>query len=231
MIKNLPIIGGVIELIAIYIQTTAKLVKNRKDFLIGITPFSSQQFKKSMKYFEFGIVVGFLFLVPFHVIHSESPSKFIFVVRQIIAIMLYSYAIHIAFKLLKVNSSFRTIAILMGYVWGLMFPLIFIIFLPALIEIGPSFIFEGINSEWAYDANLETLRKFTIIGTLGGIVFIIVWLRYVLTWLSAAYNIKKGKVLAALILGGLPSGLIIGFILGPIFKVIEKSLGNWLLAF
>jgi len=213
------------------LKTTARLVTNRKEFLIEITPFSNEQFKKSMKYFEVGIVVGFLFLVPFHVIHAESPSKFIFVVRQVIGILIYVYAIHIAFKILRVNTSFKSIAIMMGYIWGLMFPLNFVLSLPALIEIGPSFLFEGMNSNWAYSVDRETIRIILIVGILGGIVFIIIWLRYVLTWISAAYNIKKGKVIVGLLLGGLPSGLIIGFILGPIFKTLERLLGNWLLAF
>jgi hypothetical protein len=232
LINDLPVFGEIIESTKLYFINSYQLIKSRSVFFREVVlPFDDKSFKKSMNYFSTGIALGFIFLVPFFILHKESASKFIFVIRQVIAIILYSYFIHLAFLLLRVKqSNFKTIATLMGYIWGLMFPLNFLLMLPLLIEIGPSYVFAGGNSEWTSEVSEDTLRLFVLMGTLGGIGFLIIWLIYVLPWISKAFGINKGKVIGGLLLGGIPSGLIIGLILGPLFNSIERILADWLMA-
>jgi hypothetical protein len=141
---------------------------------------------------------------------------------------MYSYFIHVALLMLGApRSGFKSLATLFGYIWGLMFPLNFVISLPLLFAIGPEYLFSG-NAGFVDEVSQQQLQLFAIVGILGAVLFIWIWLNYVFSWLPKVLKIPKAKLLLALLLGGLPAGLIIGFLFGPLFNWLEKILGAWL---
>jgi len=228
---NMPILGDLLDSVRMYGRVTTNITKERGKFIVQRQPLDQDRLKEAMKYFELGLVVGFLYLVSFFVAHNESASKFLFILQQIIAIILYSASIVIALRVLKVRTaSFRDILTIMGYLWGFMFPFNFLLLTPLLLEIGPSFIYAGFNTEWVQSVSHKTLAIFSLISTLGSLLFLTIWLMLILPWISDTYEITKKRSLAALILGGMPSGLIIGFVLGPITRWLEASLSDWLIA-
>jgi hypothetical protein len=193
-------------------------------------PLEEVNFRSSMKYFEVGIGAGLLYLVPFFVAHDQSASKFIFVLQQVIAIIVYAYFVFIASKLLKIKAPFKNLLTVMGYLWGFLFVLNFIISTPVLVAIGPNFLFQGHDDSWVYGIDRESLRIFVVVSTVLSFGFIALWLYLLLPWFSDAFGISKKKSLGALLIGGVPSGLIIAFVLGPLAKYSEHMLGNWLIA-
>lgn len=230
-LTDIPLIGGIIEGFRTYGTVTRRILSERTQFISKLKPLDREDLRLSLRYFEAGIVAGLLYLVPFFVLHNQSASKFIFVLRQIVSIIVYTLFLYGSLKLLKVyKATFSNTITIMGFLWGLMFVLNFVLLTPILIAIGPEMIFSGTDTSWIQKVNPVMLSIFSMLGTIGGFIFIALWLYLVLPWVSQAFSITKKRTFAALLIGGVPSGLIIGFVLGPLFSKIEKALGNWLIA-
>lgn len=231
-ISDVPVVGGIVDGISSYFKTTQKIISENKHFISHSHPVRQEDLRASMKYFEAGIVAGLAYLVPFFVVHEQSMSKFIFVLQQVIAIFIYTFFVSLSCKFLKVQGvSFSKLLTIMGYLWGFMFFLNFVIATPVLVAIGPNFLFQGADNTWVQQVDQDTLLTFSMVAIVSSVGFIALWLYLILPWVANTFNITKKKTLGALLLGGVPSGLIIGFILGPIAKHTESALGNWLIAF
>jgi hypothetical protein len=229
LIFDLPIIGGIIESFTTYFSTLFQLVAKKNRF-IHSTDATNR--KKSMQFFELGLVVGFLFLVPFFIKFGSSPSKFIFIVRQVIGILIYSYFLSLAFEWRKVKrNTFMPIITIMGYIWGLLFPLNFIILLPLLLNIGPDFLFHGADNSWVSKLDNSELTSFVWTSSILGLIFIAIWLYYVIPWLKHRFNLTTKQTIITLLLGGLPAGIIQGYVVSPLFVKIEEVVSNWLMIF
>jgi hypothetical protein len=229
VVSDLPVLGDIVESIQVYYINTYNMIISRASFLsqVILAPHNNS-FKKSMNYFSTGLGVGFLILTPFFLSHHQSASKSIFVLREVCGIVMYSYFLHLALVILGVNKSgFKPVAIMLGYVWGLTFPLWYLLCIPLLAELGPEFMFSG-SGESIYGVSQHTLQVFEFIGFFGGFIVFVIWLRYVFPWFSKVFKVTYGKLLLAFLLGGFPAGLIIGFFFGPLFNWLEKIIGAWL---
>lgn len=225
-LNYIPLFGGIIDSIITYFNVTIKILRERTLFIKNLKQLDKTDLRLSMNYFEIGIALGLVYLVPFFVMHEQSASKFIFVLQRITEIFIYTLCLYGSLRLLKVSkATFSKTITIMGFLWGLLYVFNFVLMTPILIAIGPESVLSGVNASYI---GRDTMRTFLIVGTIGGFVLIIFWLYLILPWLSIAFSITKKRTFTALLIAGLPSGLINGFLLGPIFYDIEKALGNWL---
>ena len=121
---ELPIIGTAIENTILYLRYSYFIIMQNKKFSDTITLLGDKAFSQSMKYFEWGIVVAVLYLVPFFVLHSQSMSKFVFMLQQVLSMILYTAFVYIAFRIINTKTVyFKKLMTIFGFLWGY-YPLI-----------------------------------------------------------------------------------------------------------
>jgi hypothetical protein len=228
-LTDIPLVSGIIEGFRIYGTVTMRILTERTQFISNLERLDGDNLRLSLQYLEAGIVAGLLYLVPFFVLHNQSASKFIFVLHQITSIVVYTFFIYGSLRLLKVyKATFSNTITIMSFLSGLLFPLSFVYMTPVLIVTGPEIIFSGMDISWVQKVDQES-PMFSIV-MIGAYIFAALWLYLVLPWLSQTFLITKKRALAALSIGAVPSLLIVICILTPLFRTIEKALGNWLIA-
>ena len=229
IIFKLPLIGGLLSAILLFVRIFFNTVKSPVKFVPGFSLASSTTMPLAIEFLLAGLVVIYLSFIPFLHNLGELTSQPVFLTFMLIRYLFIIPAVHFSLRWLGSTKPLNKTIIFWLISIGLIFPINILFGYPVfLITEGDGLLYGGQlsndtlqNMKIIFDSSDERAR--ILIWLLAsGVVVILGFYILQMIWIRMIYEISMWRCFVAMNLGGLMVAIFDRFIYSRIWAHIEK---------
>ena len=205
-VRDIPVLGDVINSAIVYVTTLARIVRHPFGFVHTLAFDDPEALKRAFKFIGAAIALAYLIIAPALTRHDLDMGELRFGVLILLRLALITALYHAAFLIVGYRQPFAKSLILSSYINGVYFPLFMAAMLPAHLVFGPQSYFEPLSAgDTPADASVLELAAVA----LGYLLVIVVYpLFFAITsyWWAKAFNariwLSVALLVVALVLAG-----------------------------
>ncbi len=214
--RDIPVLGGLVDTVIVYVSTLGRFVRRPFGFADGIPFDDPEELKRASKFLGAGIALAYLFITPALSKHSFEVSELLFGIVALFRLLLITVIYHAAFLAVGHRRPIKTSLILGSYINGIYFPFFMAVMVPGYLAIGPQHFFGTLNDQELTAAQRSALEDPVVV--LAFLLFLAAYpffFALASRWWAKAYGANVWMSAALLLVSIVLAGLVNFYVIPP----------------